>query len=98
MARRDRSGLVAADLRQFVGAGANWHEKAERARALREEHDQAIVRSSEMARQRAERETAEAEERARAKQMARTGLKSNRSGVCPRGWVHGPPRISEVGR
>ncbi len=73
MARWDRSGLVAADLRQFAGAGANWHQEVERARALREEHERAIARSSEMARRRAEREVAEAEERARAKQMARTG-------------------------
>jgi len=42
-------------------------------RPLREEHERAIARSSEMARRRAEREAAEAEERARAKQMARTG-------------------------
>jgi len=70
MARWDRSGLVAADLRQFAGAGANWHEEAERARAVREEHERAIARSSEMARQRA---AAEAEERARGKQMVRTG-------------------------
>jgi len=73
MARWDRSGLVAADLRQFVGAGANWHQEAERARALREEYERARARSSEMARQRAEREGADAEERPRAKQMARTG-------------------------
>ena len=53
--------------------GANWHQEAERARALREEHERAIARSSEMVRQREAREAAEAEERARAKRMARTG-------------------------
>jgi hypothetical protein len=72
----------AASMMQPSHMGPNWHEEAERARALREEHERAIARSLEMARQRAEREAAAAEERARAKQMARTGTYFNRSGVC----------------
>jgi hypothetical protein len=63
----------AASMIQPPHLGANWHQEAERARALREEHERATARSSEMARQREEREAAEAEERARVKQMARTG-------------------------
>jgi hypothetical protein len=45
----------AASMMQPAHLGANWHEEAERARALREEHERAIARSSEVARQRAER-------------------------------------------
>jgi hypothetical protein len=63
----------AASMIQPPHLGANWHQEAERARALREEHERATARSSEMARQREEREAAEAEERARAKRMARIG-------------------------
>jgi hypothetical protein len=57
----------AASMIQPPHLGANWHQQPERARAVREEHERSIARSSEMARQRAEREAAEAEERARAK-------------------------------
>ena len=64
----------AASMIQPPHLGANWHQNAERARALREEQERAITRSSERAQQSAEREAAEAEERARAKQMARTGI------------------------
>jgi hypothetical protein len=65
----------AASMIQPPHLGANWHQNAERARALREEQERAMARSSEMAQQqRAERETAEDEERARAKQLARTGI------------------------
>jgi hypothetical protein len=63
----------AASMIQPPHLGANWHQEAERARAARDEHELAIARSSEMARQRAERDAADAEERARAKRMARTG-------------------------
>jgi hypothetical protein len=55
---------VATSMVHRPNPGANWwQEREERARAVREEHERAIEHYASMARQREEREAAEAQKR-----------------------------------